>query len=133
MAVNTAAAAYARNGILTTADLANYTAIIREPVNITYRDTRIFSTVAPSSGSVVLSALKVFEGWRGNWTDKDPEINVTTHRLIEATKFAYGQRATYGDPAFVSNVTMLQREYLTEPVVEKIRSLISDNTTYPAP
>jgi gamma-glutamyltranspeptidase/glutathione hydrolase len=46
-------------GIMTIADLANYTAIEREPVNITYRNTRIFSTVAPSSGAVVLSALKV--------------------------------------------------------------------------
>lgn len=60
-AINTAAAAYARGGILTTKDLANYTSIVREPVNITYRNSRIFSTVAPSSGAVVLSALKIFE------------------------------------------------------------------------
>lgn len=60
-AVNTAAAAHARGGILTVADLANYSAIVREPVNITYRNSRIFSTVAPSSGAVVLSALKIFE------------------------------------------------------------------------
>lgn len=46
---------------MTTADLANYTAIVRQPRNITYRNTRIFSTVAPSSGTVVLSALKVFD------------------------------------------------------------------------
>lgn len=44
---------------MTLNDLANYTAIERDPLNITYRNTRIFSTVAPSSGSVVLSALKV--------------------------------------------------------------------------
>ena len=59
MAVNTAYAARARGGILTTADLANYSVEIRPTVNISYRDTRIFSTVAPSSGAVVLSALKV--------------------------------------------------------------------------
>lgn len=46
-------------GIMTLQDLANYTAIEREPLSITYRNTKIFSTVAPSSGSVVLSALKV--------------------------------------------------------------------------
>lgn len=44
---------------MTLQDLANYTAIEREPLSITYRNTKIFSTVAPSSGSVVLSALKV--------------------------------------------------------------------------
>ena len=31
IAVNTAAAAYARGGILSTADLANYTALLRTP------------------------------------------------------------------------------------------------------
>ena len=40
----------------------------------------------------MLSALKIFEGFQGNYTDEDPLINVTTHRLIEATQFAYGQR-----------------------------------------
>ncbi|KAM0745866.1 gamma-glutamyltranspeptidase [Meredithblackwellia eburnea MCA 4105] len=129
-AINTAAAAYARGGILTTKDLANYTAIVREPVNITYRNSRIFSTVAPSSGAVVLSALKIFEGYQANYTDSDPEINVTTHRLIEANKFGYGQRANYGDPAFTPNVTELQKYYLTLPVVEDIRKKIVDNTTF---
>ncbi|KAJ7728322.1 gamma-glutamyltranspeptidase [Mycena metata] len=131
IAVNTAEAAFARGGILTTHDLANYTAIVREPVNITYRNNRIFSTVAPSSGAVVLSALKVFEGYQGNYADSDPHINVTTHRLIEATQFAYGQRTQYGDPAFTSNVTDLQQYYLTEAAVADVRSKILDNTTFP--
>ncbi|KAF7339741.1 Gamma-glutamyltranspeptidase [Mycena sanguinolenta] len=131
IATNTAEAAFARGGIITTHDLANYTAIIREPVNITYRNSRIFSTVAPSSGAVVLSALKVFEGYRGNYTDSDPEINVTTHRLIEATQFAYGQRTQYGDPAFTPNVTTLQQYYLTDAAVEDVRSKIVDNQTFP--
>lgn len=103
-------ATHARGGIITTQDIANYTAILRDPVNISkyssycyandqlkrlcaaYRNSRIFSTVAPSSGAVVLSALKIFEGYRADYTDADPMINLTTHRLIEATKFAYGQR-----------------------------------------
>ncbi|KAJ7693149.1 gamma-glutamyltranspeptidase [Mycena rosella] len=133
IATNIAEAAFARGGILTTHDLANYSAIVREPVNITYRNSRIFSTVAPSSGAVVLSALKVFEGYRGNYTDSDPEINVTTHRLIEATQFAYGQRTQYGDPAFTSNVTDLQKYYLTDAAVADVRSKILDNATFPVP
>ncbi|KAF8213404.1 gamma-glutamyltranspeptidase [Mycena galopus ATCC 62051] len=131
IATNIAEAAYARGGIITTHDLANYTAIVREPVNITYRNQRIFSTVAPSSGAVVLSALKVFEGYQGNYSNSDPEINVTTHRLIEATQFAYGQRTQYGDPAFTANVTELQQYYLTPAAVEDVRSKILDNQTFP--
>jgi len=50
-------------------------------VNITYRGNRILSTVAPSSGTVVLSALKVFEGYPGNAQIEDPEYDITTHGL----------------------------------------------------
>ncbi|KAF7970366.1 hypothetical protein HWV62_24282 [Athelia sp. TMB] len=133
IAENIAKAAHARGGVITTHDLANYSAIVREPVNITYRNQRIFSTVAPSSGAVVLSALKIFEGYQGNYSDNDPMINVTTHRLIEATQFAYGQRTQYGDPAFTSNVTELQQYYLKPSITSELRSKISDNTTHPIP
>lgn len=104
-------------GIMTLADLANYTAIIRTPVNITYRNRRIFSTVAPSSGTVVLSALKIFEGFNGSATTSQPGGLLAMHQLIQANEFACetqtylhlrciltskadGQRTTYGDPAF---------------------------------
>ena len=91
-AVTTTAALYARGGIMTVADMAEYEAIVRETVNITYRGSRVFATVAPSSGSVVLSALKIFENFDGSAQFEDPAFNVTQHRLIEATQFAYGQR-----------------------------------------
>ncbi|KAF8824863.1 gamma-glutamyltranspeptidase [Lentinula edodes] len=131
IAINTASTVYQSNGIMTTDDLAGYTAIVRQPRNITYRNTRIFSTVAPSSGTVVLSALKIFEGFDGNVSDSDPSINLTTHRLVEATRFAYGQRTEYGDPAFTPNVTELEAYFLTEAVVNETRSKIMDNQTFP--
>ena len=94
---------------MTLQDLSNYTALARTPVNITYRGNRIFSTVAPSSGAVVLSALKVFEAWPGSALVGDPAYGITTHRLIQATKFGYGQRAWYGDPAYTADVPALER------------------------
>lgn len=91
---------------MTLQDLANYTAIEREPLSITYKNTKIFSTVAPSSGSVVLSALKVsltkvgickrdllmtvqiFEGYNGSQSlPGQVGFNESTHYLVEATKF----------------------------------------------
>ncbi|THU77434.1 gamma-glutamyltranspeptidase, partial [Dendrothele bispora CBS 962.96] len=132
IADNIVDAAAARGGIISHEDLEGYEVVIRTPNNITYRNSRIFSTVAPSSGSVVLSVLKIFEGYPGNVTDTDPEFNVTLHRLIQATKFRYGQRTNYGDPAFTSNVTELEKFYLEESTVEQIRALISDNTTHTA-
>jgi len=83
--------------------------ITRTPVNITYRGNRIFSTVAPSSGAVVLSALKIFEGYPATAKVDDPEYDLTAHRLIQATRFGYGQRTNYGDPAYTANVSALER------------------------
>ena len=90
-------------------DLKDYKTISRTPVNITYRDNRIFSTVAPSSGAVVLSALKIFEGYPATAKVDDPEYDIEAHRLIQATRFGYGQRTNYGDPAFTANVSVLER------------------------
>ena len=94
---------------MTLQDLQDYKAITRTPVNITYRGNRIFSTVAPSSGAVVLSALKIFEGYPGSAKVDDPGYDITTHRLIQATRFGYGQRTNYGDPAYTANVSSLER------------------------
>ena len=122
----------ANGGIMTLDDLAGYEAIERVPLNITFRDQRIFSTVAPSSGAVVLSALKIFEGFNGSYgvQEDDPANNVTTQRLIESTRFAYGQRTDYGDPAFTANVSRLEREYITFPVAQTIRDRIVDGKSF---
>ncbi|KAF9777737.1 gamma-glutamyltranspeptidase [Thelephora terrestris] len=133
IAENIVSTASSNGGIITLDDLENYSALTRTPVNITYRGNRIFSTVAPSSGAVVLSALKVFEAWPATAKVDDPAYDIVAHRLIEATRFGYGQRTWYGDPAYTANVSSLEREFLGAPEVEKVRTLINDSTTYPAP
>ena len=102
-------AAKERGGIITLEDLKGYKTITRTPVNITYRGNRIFSTVAPSSGAVVLSALKIFEGFPATAKINDPAYDIEAHRLIQATRFGYGQRTNYGDPAYTANVSALER------------------------
>ncbi|GAA98617.1 uncharacterized protein L969DRAFT_18069 [Mixia osmundae IAM 14324] len=124
-------ASQSRGGILTVQDLKNYTAILRKPASIKYRNHRIFSTIAPSSGSVVLSALKIFSGFNGSASDTDPAINETTHYLIEATRLAYAQRTNFGDPAFTANVSALEKSFLTDKVASEARAKISPNRTYP--
>lgn len=49
----------------------------------------------------------------------------------QATKFAYGQRTTLGDPAFTANVSLLEEYYLQDNVAAAIRPKISDKTTHP--
>ena len=50
--------------------------------------------------------------------------------MIESTKFAYGQRATLGDPAFTANVSSLEQAYITEEVASQARGRISDEQTF---
>jgi gamma-glutamyltranspeptidase/glutathione hydrolase len=115
------------NGTMTLDDLKNYTVAIRKPAQITYRGYKLSSCSAPASGAVALSALKIVEGYSGFG---DPAaINLTTHRLDEAIRFAYGERGNLGDPSFSANLTAYQAQMLSEQTAAEIRSKISDFTT----
>lgn len=76
----------AKEGIMTVEDLAAYRVKEREALSIEYRGHRITAGSAPSSGAVVLSALKIFENF-----EVTGERGLDWHRLIEAVKFGYGQ------------------------------------------
>jgi gamma-glutamyltranspeptidase/glutathione hydrolase len=78
----------AKNGTMTLADLKNYHVLRRKPMSITYRGFKITSMGAPSGGPVVLSTMKTSEAFR-NIGDKS-SLNISTHRLDEATRFAFG-------------------------------------------
>lgn len=82
----------AANGTMTLDDLKNYTVAIRNPSTITYRDFKLTSGSAPSSGTVALSVLKTLEGYPD--VGQPSAINITTHRLDEAMRFAYGEVST---------------------------------------
>ncbi|GMK55224.1 hypothetical protein CspeluHIS016_0202800 [Cutaneotrichosporon spelunceum] len=142
IADNIIKAVQSAGGIMTHDDLAGYQPILRETASISYRGKKIFSTTAPSSGAIVLSALKIFEGLEK--PGADPANPLSTHyrefpqfslnanpKVVEANKFGYGQRATLGDPAFTSNVSTLEASYLTEEVAAAARALITGNSTHP--
>ncbi|KAF9517932.1 hypothetical protein BS47DRAFT_1389394 [Hydnum rufescens UP504] len=96
---------------------------------------KLTSTVAPSSGTAVLSALNIFDGYNLTYYDNalgiKSDSNLTAHRLVESMKYAYGQRTTLGDPKFVGNVSTLELEFLTPQVGAEIRASLSDNSTGP--
>ncbi|OTA98102.1 hypothetical protein M426DRAFT_17762 [Hypoxylon sp. CI-4A] len=123
----TIAALSKSNGTMTLDDLRNYTVAIRQPAEIEYRGYKLTSVSAPASGTVALSALKIVEGYEGFG---DPAaVNLTTHRLDEAIKFAYGQRSKLGDPFFVDGLDDYQNSMLSDATVAEVRSKISDFTT----
>lgn len=74
----------ASNGSMTLQDLAEYKALFREPLKITYKDNyHLYTSGVPSSGAVLLNTLKIIEGY-----DDDADANTTIHRFNEAMRFA---------------------------------------------
>ncbi|KAL6364166.1 hypothetical protein LRP88_02082 [Fusarium phalaenopsidis] len=117
----------ATNGSITLEDLAEYSMRRLETSNITYRGHRLFSTTAPSSGAIALSALKVVDGFDDFFAPG--AVNLSTHHLVEAMKFAFAQRAKLGDPSFVPGLDTFQAEILSDAVAERNRNKILDNST----
>ena len=116
-----------RNGTMTLADLASYRVVIRGVVSIMYRGFEIFGVGAPASGAVVLSALKTVEGYPSMG---DPaHLNISTHRLDEATRFAYAERSSLGDPTFWPSAIAHQREMLDASYAATKQAKISDKHT----
>lgn len=114
----------AKNGTMTLEDLKNYTVAIRKPASITYRGYKLTSCSAPSSGEVALSVLKTIEGYPD--IGSPATTNLSTHRLDEAIRFGYGERANLGDPLFVPGLDEYQSEMLNETTAARVRSRISD-------
>ncbi|UNI15896.1 hypothetical protein JDV02_002382 [Purpureocillium takamizusanense] len=123
----TIAALKKANGTMTMDDLKNYTVALREPVQIKYRGYKLTSTNAPSSGVVALSALNTVSGYDG--FGDSAHINLTTHRLDEAIRWAYGQRTEMGDPSFVDGMANYTKNMISAETGATIRSKISDVRT----
>lgn len=111
---------------MTLKDLKRYSVVAKEPLNITYRGYRLFSCGAPSSGSVLLSTLKIIEGY--NMSDKGlRDLNI--HRLDEAIRYSYAARSYLGDPKFVKGRGAFQAAMLKPSRAATIRDKISDYHT----
>jgi gamma-glutamyltranspeptidase/glutathione hydrolase len=111
---------------MTLEDMRNYQVSIRDPISIDYRGYKLFSTGAPSGGSVALSILKIIEGYDMG----DPStFNLTLHRLDEAMRFSYAARAELGDPDFFSYMADYEAAMLKSKTAEDIRTRIQDDRT----
>ncbi|KAH7073018.1 gamma-glutamyltranspeptidase-like protein [Paraphoma chrysanthemicola] len=118
----------AQNGTMTLQDLRNYTVAIRKPSTITYRDYKLTACSAPSGGEVALTVLKIMEGY--NNVGVPSNLNLTTHRLDESMKFAYGMRANLGDPLFLDGIDEYQEDMISAATAAEVRSKISDTRTF---
>jgi len=90
----------AHGGIISTADLAAYEPVWREPLHRAYQGDEVYVMPPPSSGGVVLEMLGMLEpGHLGGLGVNSPPYLA---RLIEVMRQGFIDRDQYGDPAFVS-------------------------------
>jgi len=91
----------ANGGLITTEDLKNYKAVIRQPVRGAYRGYEIVSMPPPSSGGIhLIQILNILEHFP--IADLGHNSAATLHRMAEAMKLAYADRSEYlGDTDFV--------------------------------
>jgi gamma-glutamyltranspeptidase / glutathione hydrolase len=89
-----------RGGVMTTGDLARYTAPLRPPTHVGYRGVDVYGMGPPSSGgSTVGEALNILEGFDMS----TPDRVLALHRYLEASKLGFADRNRWvGDPDFVS-------------------------------
>lgn len=113
-----------QDGIMTLADLKNYSVAVREPNQIEYKGGKITGGTAPSSGAVGLAALKILEEY--DFIGDATRVNESTHLLDEAMKFSYGMRTKLGDPSFVDGMTEYQKQMISEETAEAVRAKITD-------
>jgi gamma-glutamyltranspeptidase/glutathione hydrolase len=87
-----------RPGYMTSADVSNYTAPLRDPTHVTYRGLDIYGMPPPSSGgSTVGEALNILEGFDMSGSDRA----LALHRYLEALRLAFADRNRWvGDPDF---------------------------------
>ena len=111
----------AGKGIITQADLDQYTTRELAPVECDYRGYHVISAPPPSSGGVVVcEMLNILEGYP--LKDLGFRSAQAVHYQIEAMRHAYMDRNSYlGDPDFVKNP--LDR-LLDKGYAEKIRAVI---------
>jgi len=85
-------------GILTTADLAAYRSVWRDPIRGSYRGHEIIGMPPPSSGGVhLVQMLNILEGF--DLAGKGYGSADAWHLMFEAMKFAYADRSRFmGDP-----------------------------------
>jgi gamma-glutamyltranspeptidase/glutathione hydrolase len=116
-------------GLLSREDLRNYRAVERAPLRGSYRGHEIISIPPPSSGGVhLIEMLNVLEGYP--LESLGARSPAALHRMIEAMKRAYADRAKFlGDP---DQVGVPVERLISKSHAAELRSTIDPEHATPA-
>ncbi|MGH3519945.1 MAG: gamma-glutamyltransferase [Haloechinothrix sp.] len=115
-----------RPGLMTMRDVLRYTAIEREPTQVSYRGLDVFGMGPPSSGgSTVGEALNILKGYEL----ADMEREEALHYFVESSRFSFADRNAYlADPAYFD---VPLRGLLSDGFAAERRSLIKPTAATP--
>lgn len=102
-------------GLITSADLKAYKALVKEPITTDYRGYTVATSPPPAGGTHLLQMLNILE--RYPLLDYGHNSAASLHLLAESMKRAYAYRAQYlGDPAFypVPVARLIDKAFATE-------------------
>ena len=119
----------AHGGLITSADLNNYRARLREPIVGRYRGHEIRSMPPPSSGGVhLVQLLNILEGYP--LADMGHNSADSIHVMAEAMKLAYADRSVHlGDP---DHWRVPVKGLLSKLYAKMLRAGIDDKSARPA-
>eukprot|EP00056_Hartaetosiga_gracilis_P006096 m.92982 g.92982 ORF g.92982 m.92982 type:complete len:635 (-) comp12377_c0_seq1:172-2076(-) len=126
-------------GLITRADLRNYTPLVRSALVSDFNEFKIISAPAPASGSVLAMILSVLSHYGSDISSEDA---LTLHRTDESFRFAYAKRTLLADPCCGDNtntcdnttqcdsVTQIQTEMINNKNTLKWKNKITDDRTH---
>ncbi|XP_069133127.1 glutathione hydrolase 1 proenzyme-like isoform X2 [Argopecten irradians] len=121
-----------KGGVITKKDLAEYVPVVEEGMSIDLGDVTLLTMGAPSGGPVLGLILNILQGFNFSADAlSSPETYAKTlHIIIEAIKFAFGQRWQLGDPAFVPNIKEIVDEMTSREFADDVRRRLDQHRTH---
>ncbi len=109
-------------GLISATDLADYEAVVRQPLRASWRDMEIVSSPPPSSGGfAIVQLLTMKDLLSGEFDGAAHNSAPYVHLVAEMCKRVFADRAEYlGDPDFVDNPMdrLLSNDYLSARAAE---------------
>jgi gamma-glutamyltranspeptidase/glutathione hydrolase len=111
-------------GVITAADVADYSASWEQPVELDFRGNRILKAGAWTQGPSLLESLGILDGFTDDRLDPSSELGA--HTVLEVLKLALADRdAWFGDDGSTPLDVLLSADYLAQR-----RALVGDSAAH---
>ncbi|KZC06406.1 PREDICTED: gamma-glutamyltranspeptidase 1-like [Dufourea novaeangliae] len=114
----------AAKGIIDRADLRDYRAKWKKPIETKLGNLTIITAPPPGSGPILAFIMNILRGFVPVYDE-----GITWQRFVEAFKWGYARRTELADPDFVPSVDLLVENLTSIEYAETIREKIKDYQT----